>query len=583
VEYIIYYVDGSSSDELVLPENGFIDRASLEGAESIGIKCNPMEGAENALLSYNYMDVNGDLIDQILNRAGRYVYFGLDLDDERSDYLDIFVSQYLGDGMNIEYDPDEVAITFEIDSNGDIRGLMGNNICAEDLRSARSVTLYFTPREGFSVIDATNVTEGWSEGVVEGESLSYITIEKPYSGWRTMNISVTTMPQGQEFPDEAAGFAVTRIGPGDVSVDSGERILARKSTGTVMKYYYSLDDADDIYLEITPNSADNAYIKRVAIYGIAIKVENPDQPFRLKLSDYIDAPKSGDMTAVEVEFGNIAVLEGFKVRLDDSIGVDYYIQIPDDIQYKDPSVTFTLDSLVDTYNTQEVPYSKAKYVREGSEYYFVYSCEVTAADMTQPISATFKAGDLEVTLPTFTVRDYAKALIKGDDKTSDLARKLLNYGYYAQNKFAKGTQMFEEDKLDLPSDSDISGTPSVVSTPDGVTYQGSTVVFLSGSRIRHYFQLEDGRTAVFEVDGQTRLPVTSGNMFYVTSDVINILDASIPKSVKISCDGGDPVESSYSVMDYIYAVIRNKNNNMSQEMIDLAKAFYIYHEAAANY
>ena len=149
--------------------------------------------------------------------------------------------------------------------------------------------------------------------------------------------------------------------------------------------------------------------------------------------------------------------------------------------------------------------------------------------------------------------------------------------------FAKGTQMFEEDKLDLPSDGDISGTPSAINTPDGVTYQGSTVVFLSGSRIRHYFQLEDGRTAVFEVDGQTRVPVTSGSMFYVTSDVINILDASIPKSVKISCDEGEAVESSYSVMDYIYAVIRNKNNNMSQEMIDLAKAFYIYHEAAANY
>ncbi|MBQ5968398.1 MAG: hypothetical protein IJL60_11560 [Clostridiales bacterium] len=581
-EYVIYYPDGSSSGEQNFPADGFLNMATLEGAVSIGIKCYPIEGAGDIQLAYNYCDANNDLIDQQIEDPGRYVYFGLDLNDERSDFLDLYVGEYLGDGMNIQYDPGEVAITFKINSNGDIRGLMGNNISAEDLRSADSVTLYFAPAEGFSVIEAYCAEEGWSECVVEGESLSDITIDRPDGGWKTMNIIVTTMPEGQVFPDTGTGITVIKNGPGDVYVGSDEYILARTSTGTERHYYFSAASQDKIYLEITPSSADNAYIKSVLINGRPIEVENPDQPFRYDLSNY-SRMTEGDRLEVRVEFDSIAVLEGFKVRLDDSIGVDYYIQIPEDILYEDPSVTFTLDSLVSTYNTQEVPYSEAKYVREGSEYYFVYSCEVTAADMTQPISATFKAGDLEVTLPTFTVRDYAKALIKGDDKTSDLARKLLNYGYYAQNKFAKGTQMFEEDKLDLPSDGEISGTPSAINTPDGVTYQGSTVVFLSGSRIRHYFQLEDGRTAVFEVDGQTRVPVTSGSMFYVTSDVINILDASIPKSVKISCDGGDPVESSYSVMDYIYAVIRNKNQNMSQEMIDLAKAFYIYHEAAANY
>ena len=584
-EYVIYYPDGSSSGEQNFPADGFLNMATLAGAESIGIKCNPIEGAGDIQLAYNYCDANNDLIDQQIEDPGRYVYFGLDLNDERSDFLDLYVGEYFGDGMNIEYDPGEVDITFKINSDGEIRGLMGDNICADDLRSADSVTLYFSPRPGFEVIHTYFDETGEEYSAVEGNSLYSYTIDRPDTGWgKTMTVTVTTAPTGQEYPEHSFGVTIERTGPGDVRVGPDELILARESTGKSRHYDFNPADQNDIYLEFSPSSDDGAYIKRLVIDGETIEINNPAQAFRYNLSDLRrGAMQDADCVSVVVEYANIAVLRGFIVRLDDSIGVDYYIQIPDEILYEDPSVTFTLDSLVSTYNTQEVPYSEAKYVREGSEYYFVYSCEVTAADMTQPISATFKAGDLEVTLPAFTVRDYAKALIKGDDKTSDLARKLLNYGYYAQNKFAKGTQMFEEDKLGLPSDGDISGTPVGISTPDGVTYPGSTVVFLSGSRIRHYFQLEDGRTAVFEVDGQTRLPVTSGNMFYVTSDVINILDASIPKSVKISCDGGDPVESSYSVMDYIYAVIRNKNQNMSQEMIDLAKAFYIYHEAAANY
>ena len=483
--------------------------------------------------------------------------------------------------MNIEYDPGEVDITFKINSDGEIRGLMGDNICADDLRSADSVTLYFSPRQGFGVIYTYFDETGEEYSAVEGDSLYSYTIDRPDAGWgKTMTVEITTAPVGQEDPSGCAGVVIERTGPGDVRVGPDEYIVARMSTGKVREYYFAPEHQNDMYLEFTPSSDDGAYIKNLNIEG-AISIAQPDQPFTYNLSQ-ARTLTSADMVGVKVEYANIAVLRGFKVRLNDSIGVDYYIQIPEELICEDPSVTFTLDSLVSTYNTQEVPYSEAKYVREGSEYYFVYTCNVTAADMTQPISATLKAGNLEVTLPTFTVRDYAKALIQGDDKTSDLARKLLNYGYYAQKKFAPTTEMFEEDKLALPSDGEISGTPVGISTPDGVTYQGSTVVFLSGSRIRHYFLLEDGRTAVFEVDGQTRVPVTSGSMFYVTSDVINILDASVPKSVKISCDG-ETKESSYSVMDYIYAVIRNKNNNMSQEMIDLAKAFYIYHEAAANY
>lgn len=583
-EYVIYYPDGSSSGEQNFPADGFLNMATLAGAESIGIKCNPIEGAGDIQLAYNYCDANGDLIDQIIDAPGWYVYFGLDLNDERSDFLDLYVGEYFGDGMNIEYDPGEVDITFKINSDGEIRGLMGDNICTDDLRSADSVTLYFSPRPGFEVIRTYFDETGEEYCVAVGDSITSYTIDRPDTGWgKTMTVTVTTAPEGQEYPEHSFGVTIERTGPGDVRVGPDELILARESTGKSRYYDFDPADQDDIYLEFSPSSDDGAYIKSLVIDGETIEINNPAQTFRYDLSDHFRDLGDGYCVSVVVEYANIAVLKGFKVRLNDSIGVDYYIQIPEDILYEDPSVTFTLDSLVSTYNTQEVPYSEARYVREGSEYYFVYSCEVTAADMTQPISATLKAGSLEVTLPTFTVRDYAKALIQGDDKTSDLARKLLNYGYYAQKKFAPRTEMFEEDKLDLPSDGAISGTPVGISTPDGVTYQGSTVVFLSGSRIRHYFQLEDGRTAVFEVDGQTRVPVTSGSMFYVTSDVINILDASIPKSVKISCDGGDAVESSYSVMDYIYAVIRNKNQNMSQEMIDLAKAFYIYHEAAANY
>jgi hypothetical protein len=275
-----------------------------------------------------------------------------------------------------------------------------------------------------------------------------------------------------------------------------------------------------------------------------------------------------------------ANLEGFRVRLDSSIGIDYYVDLDETLQVPGTKVTFTYDSLISTYRTQEVSFDAENTRMENNKQYFIFTCRINAAEMNMPISATLTndSKKLNVTFKTFTVRDYAMVLINNDpnDETSNLAKALLSYGYYAQEKFNPDSDKHPEDALPL---SDLSGDPRSVSTPSGVTYGGSSVVFLDGTRIRHYFTVT-GSSAEFYVGNEKRTPVKSGSEIYVTTDIINILDTTAPIYVTIKCDG-EETSFQYSVHDYVYAVL--KSNTTSDAMKNLVRAFYDYYQAACAY
>lgn len=585
----VYIIDYTEYD---IPNSGFffIDADSLEGADSIGIRCYAADGSNNIQFAYIFVDENNESLFQTIEDAGQTVYFNIDIDEGWPEYLDIFISEYLGDGMNFDYDPGEVGITFKLFDESEERGL-GNNISAEDLRTTDHVDLYFNPNSEFEVIYVD--LDGDMYGHYDQAPITHITINRPDSGWgKTINISVTTAPAGQVIPTDGnyCKILIEKSGPGDVRVGPDNLILAQMSTGSEREFYFRPDSQYDIVMEFIPNDVDHAVLRHADINGYTIKADHADQPYSFYLSDFLtnywEPLKAGDAPAAKAEFyslDNIAVLEGYKVRLNDSIGVDYYIWMPEEfVNEEQPSVTFTLDSASSDYKTQEATYWDGEWVKEGGKYYFVYSCNITPVDMTKPITATLKGENIEVVFPEFTVRDYIMHFVNDDpnDETSNLAKALLNYGYYAQMKFAPNSQTYPEDALTLP-DVQIGAIRSF-NVPDGVTYIGSTVVFVAGSSIRHYFQVDPGTTATFMINGTEVDPVVSGNRIYIETDVINILDADEDVRVTITCDNMT-YETDFAVLDYIYAVIRDAKQNMSPEMINLAKAFYLYYQTADSY
>jgi hypothetical protein len=296
----------------------------------------------------------------------------------------------------------------------------------------------------------------------------------------------------------------------------------------------------------------------------------------VRAADY-DGGTWDKMTGVTVE---VATLGGFRIRLDSSIGVDYYVALSEDLQEEETKITFTYDSLVSTSCTQEVTFDAENTRRENNQTYFIFTCRVNAPEMNLPIKAvlTNERRYYEVEFKEFRVRDYANVLINDNpnDQTSNLAKALLNYGYYAQVKFAPQFERFEEDRLPLSTP---NGAPRGVAVPSGVTYEGSTVVFLSGTRIRHYFTVT-GDEAEFYVNGVKCEPKQSGSEIYITTDIVEILSSNEPIHVNIICDGKDE-NFEYSVEDYVYAVLQSPRT--SEPMKDLVKAYYDYYQAAIAY
>ena len=590
---ISFFSDSSNPYYADFQQGAFIAKSEFEDAYGFQLVFAPMEGARDVEYTVDFFNENNELIFQTVEKAGMWFTFWIFEGEEWENIYDIHVREYLGEGLNIIHDQGEVAITFELNADGNIRGLTGDNICAEDLHSADSVDLYFSPIEGYIVRYADYSGSSYSS-TYENTSITHIHIDRPEEGWgKKLNLEITTEPEGQVIPNEQFRIIVERDGPGDVRIANENLVVAKTSTGKKREYYFRPQDQYDIVLEAVPNSEGHCVTRRFSINGYQIKPDQPDQVFQYSFGDFLrdywkSGVKAGDAYALDAEFydlDNIAVLEGFKVRLADSISVDYYISFPDEIAAEYPTVTFELNSASGMYKKQEVSYWDCECRKEGGKWYYVYTCDVCSADLTQPITATLKGEAVEVTFPTFTVRDYAMHFVNDDpnDETSNLAKALLNYGYYSQKKFAPNTDIFEEDNIGVPTVTIGKIGDFTQNLPAGVTYKGSTVTFLSGSMIKHYFIIDPGTEVNFYIDGNRVEPVAaSGGQVYIATDVINILDAG--QDIRVTIESGNNYyETDFAVLDYIYAVIRNSKGNMSQDMLNLAAAFYMYYDASINY
>ena len=109
----------------------------------------------------------------------------------------------------------------------------------------------------------------------------------------------------------------------------------------------------------------------------------------------------------------------------------------------------------------------------------------------------------------------------------------------------------------------------------GITYQGSTVVFLSETSIRHYYKGTLGDVTV-TFNGAPVTPVKKGSEFYF--ELTNIAAANIDKLYTLQI-----VDAAYdySVLAYTKACLASSNTG--QDMKALAAATYLYNQAANAY
>lgn len=272
----------------------------------------------------------------------------------------------------------------------------------------------------------------------------------------------------------------------------------------------------------------------------------------------------------------LAVYKGYRIRLDGRVGVDYYVELSDSLKNSNTKMVFTHDSCVSSLKTQEVSFSQAS-VDMG---YYVFKCSVVPSDMTLPITATLTNGDTTIVFEQFTARNFVNGYASYEGALGTLAKSIKSYGYYAQCKFGPNDPIFEEDKLTLTEpDYDIVEVDNI---GEGISYYGSSVVFTSGNKIKHYFTITGNPDLyTFTIDGKAVEKVSAGeNLYSISSEelAVGLLNKAI--EVKIFYNGEEIKSYTYSAMNYAKKAATSADN---EEMRNLGKAFAMYYEAAIYY
>lgn len=277
----------------------------------------------------------------------------------------------------------------------------------------------------------------------------------------------------------------------------------------------------------------------------------------------------------------LAVFKGYCVRLDGRVGVDYYVELSDSLKNDNTKMTFTHDSCVNGLRTQEISLSDATIVNG----LYVFKCSIVPSDMTLPVTATLTNGDTEIVFEQFSAREYVSAYTADTGKLGNLAKSIRNYGYYAQCKFGPMQPIYEEDKVTLTEPNfDIVTVDSI---GEGISYYGSSVVFTSGNRIKHYFEISgDADQFTFTIDGKSVEKVAAGQsgagvaLYSISSEEMPVGLLNKALEVKIFYNGEEIKSFSYSAMNYAKKAASSANN---EEMKNLGKAFAMYYDAAIAY
>ncbi len=280
--------------------------------------------------------------------------------------------------------------------------------------------------------------------------------------------------------------------------------------------------------------------------------------------------------------GEIAGIYGFSISLGGNIAVKYYMVLDECVlEDENANMIFTVPNGGLSY-TVEVPVSEA--IKSGQ--FYVFTCEVSAKEMTSDIYCQIAAGDRESDSFSYTVKEYAEVILENADvyeKEIPLVKAMLNYGAYAQEYFdhntdnlANHTRFITEAEKELPAELDLSEYAFELSGEEtGVTYYGSALSLKSEIAIKHYFIVEGNAEAIeVTVNGEKAELTKNGNLYELKIPNIPAHKLSDMYEIKVG-----NLTLIYGVFSYGYDVM----NGTKDTLKNVVKAMYVYNQEAVEY
>ena len=320
-----------------------------------------------------------------------------------------------------------------------------------------------------------------------------------------------------------------------------------------------------------------------------------------------------------------AKLAGYSLSLTGNIGVNFYMELSDDVVNDESAyMNFTLPngttSKVYVSGTHEDGSTATTdtTVKNGVTYY-VFTCEVAAKEMTSDIKAQMIGNNGEKTgkVYTYTVKEYADYILShtsADDNTSSatiqLVKGMLNYGGAAQKYFGYKTEQLASDGLALtePVFEDTSIISSIkdeankavitnYSDPDKITFKSAYLSLNSTTDLCVYVQFAEDVTVqedMFAIlldsteiskDQYKITKVNEENCYKITLHGIKASQLQKQYEFEVALPDTGPAVLKYGATSYAYTVMSSACDNINniESLREVVKALYAYGSCAQGY
>ena len=286
-------------------------------------------------------------------------------------------------------------------------------------------------------------------------------------------------------------------------------------------------------------------------------------------------------------------LGGYNLSLDGTIGVNFFMTLPDSLKNNpDAYMEFTLPNGTKSQ-------MKVKDASRSGDYY-VFTCRVTASNMTSEINAKMVSNGVAGKTYKYTVKPYATYIINHpNDYTQDaikMVKSILNYGAAAQKLFnvnmdsLANSDLSSQDKSLANADySNYKCTCTKDETVSGIKYYGSVLNLNTETCVKDFFLLENGAnindyTFTYQISNGSPVTVqpyesVQGNKKCYGITIGNMKAYDLDKDIVVTVKKKGQTASSgmklkYGIFSYAYQVSIQENPDTN--LVNLNKALYWY-------
>ena len=405
-------------------------------------------------------------------------------------------------------------------------------------------------------------------------------------------------------------------------------------TGEVA-YLLRLDQSDEVWGQTigtdTYPTLGGAKVYKTAIYKgcegksgepVSYKYSNTEKNAYGEHPDLDKDGKCDDCGAIIDGIG--AKLAGYSLSLTGNIGVNFYMELSNDIVNDEsaymnfilPNGTTSKVYVSGTHEDGSTATTDTT-VKNGVTYY-VFTCEVAAKEMTSDIQAQMigNNGEKKGTVYTYTVKEYADYILSHmsaeesdiSKATIQLVKGMLNYGGAAQKYFGYKTDKLASDGLTLTgtvfNDTSIinnitneANKASVTCANAKVTFKSAYLSLNSTTDLCVSVQFADDVTVkedMFAIwcntdqiskDQYEVTKVNEENCYKITLHGVKASQLNEKYAFYVELSDTEYAELAYGTNSYAYTVMSSACDNINniESLREVVKALYAYGSCAQEY